>query len=73
MRASNRDLIGAEALLRWQAPGATNTGVMFPHDFLPLLEKSGLIVPVGEWVIDRDLPPGHGLVDRPPGRARRCS
>ncbi len=51
VRAASRDLIGAEALLRWQAPGATNTGVMFPHDFLPLLEKSGLIVPVGEWVI----------------------
>ena len=51
VRAASRELIGAEALLRWQAPGATNTGVMFPHDFLPLLEKSGLIVPVGEWVI----------------------
>ncbi len=52
VRADTHELIGAEALLRWQAPGATNTGVMFPHDFLPLLEKSGLIVPVGEWVID---------------------
>jgi diguanylate cyclase (GGDEF)-like protein len=51
VRAANRELFGAEALIRWQSPGATNTGVMFPHDFLPLLEKSGLIVPVGQWVV----------------------
>ena len=35
----------------WVA-GATNTGMRFPHDFLPLLEKSGLIVPVGRWVLE---------------------
>jgi len=52
VRAGTHELFGAEALLRWQAPGATNTGVMYPHDFLPLLEKSGLIVPVGRWVIE---------------------
>ncbi len=51
VRAESRELFGAEALIRWQSPGATNTGVMFPHDFLPLLEKSGLIVPVGQWVV----------------------
>ena len=52
VRAGSHELFGAEALLRWRAPGATNTGVMYPHDFLPLLEKSGLIVPVGRWVIE---------------------
>jgi diguanylate cyclase (GGDEF)-like protein len=52
VRAGSHELFGAEGLLRWQAPGATNTGVMYPHDFLPLLEKSGLIVPVGRWVIE---------------------
>ena len=53
VRAGTHELFGAEALLRWSAPGATNTGVMYPHDFLPLLEKSGLIVPVGQWVIEQ--------------------
>ena len=52
VRTGSGDLIGVEALLRWRAPGATNTGLLFPHDFLPLLEKSGLIVPVGQWVIE---------------------
>jgi diguanylate cyclase (GGDEF)-like protein len=52
VRVDSGELIGVEALLRWQDPGATNTGMLFPHDFLPLLEKSGLIVPVGRWVIE---------------------
>ncbi len=52
VRVDSGELIGVEALLRWQEPGATNTGMLFPHDFLPLLEKSGLIVPVGRWVIE---------------------
>jgi len=51
VRLDNAQIIGAEALLRWKAPGATNTGVLYPHDFMPLLEKSGLSVRVGEWVI----------------------
>lgn len=46
------EVVGAEALLRWAAPGATNIGIMFPHDFLPLLEKTGLIVAVGRWVVE---------------------
>jgi diguanylate cyclase (GGDEF)-like protein len=46
------ELVGVEALIRWSQPGATNVGVLFPHDFLPLLEKSGLIVQVGQWVIE---------------------
>jgi diguanylate cyclase (GGDEF)-like protein len=46
------ELVGVEALIRWTQPGATNVGVLFPHDFLPLLEKSGLIVQVGQWVVE---------------------
>ena len=41
---------GAEALLRWQHP---ERGVVLPTDFVPVLEETGLIVPVGEWVIRR--------------------
>jgi diguanylate cyclase (GGDEF)-like protein len=39
---------GVEALLRWKHP---DRGVVLPDDFIPALESSGLIIPVGAWVL----------------------
>jgi diguanylate cyclase (GGDEF)-like protein/PAS domain S-box-containing protein len=41
-------LTGAEALIRWNAPGRE---VAFPKDFIPIAEQSGYIVPIGRWVL----------------------
>jgi len=41
---------GAEVLLRWIHP---KVGMVPPKDFIPLLEQTGLIMPVGEWIIEQ--------------------
>jgi diguanylate cyclase (GGDEF)-like protein/PAS domain S-box-containing protein len=42
------EIIGVEALLRWERQGV---GMVLPGQFIPLLEETGLIISVGEWVI----------------------
>jgi diguanylate cyclase (GGDEF)-like protein/PAS domain S-box-containing protein len=46
----NNEITAFEALLRWHHP---TRGIISPADFIPIAEETGLIVPVGEWVLRR--------------------
>lgn len=60
-----RRLVGVEALVRWESP---SRGVVAPGEFISTLEDTGLIVPVGHWVLDQVCAQARVWNDQHPSR-----
>lgn len=65
-----RQVVGAEALLRWMHPSA---GFISPGEFVPLAEAFGLMLSLGDWVLETACREVLPLLDKAPGMKRSVS
>ena len=62
MDANSQAIVGAEALIRWEDE---ELGEVSPEEFVPLAEESGLIVDIGNWVLDTALSDTKKIREKP--------
>jgi len=68
--AQTGQIVGAETLIRWNHP---QLGLISPADFIPLAEETGLIIPLGEWIVNEGCRQLHQLQKQESGRALTLS
>ena len=67
---ADRTLCGYEALVRWAHP---KRGLLYPNIFLPIAEETGLVIPLGKWVIERVCEQMKRWRESPQGEALRVA